>query len=162
YRWMVTSTLRHLVPMYPKRREMRRGHGDRDRGHNIKASWSDSGSSKGLISVNETLLEIALRIQVSPTESTVTRVRMLAWGSLLLVAALILFSGSAFASGPNGVKTSSVAITVIDEKNQPVPDASVEVRSGDKSLSTSATDSAGKASLSLPGVGNYALVISKT
>ena len=80
---------------------------------------------------------------------------------LLLAAALVVFSGAIFASGPNDVKTFAVAVTVIDEKNQPVPDATVEVRVGDKSLSTSATDASGKVNLTLPGVGDYALAISK-
>src|SRR6516162_5091168 len=63
---------------------------------------------------------------------------------LLLAAALVVFSGAVFASGPNDVKTFAVAVTVIDEKSQPVPDTTVEVRVGDKSLSTSATDASGK------------------
>jgi Carboxypeptidase regulatory-like domain len=80
---------------------------------------------------------------------------------LLLAAALVVFSGAVFASGPNDVKAFSVAVTVIDEKDQPVADAIVEVRVGDKSLSTSATDASGKLNLTLPGVGIYALAISK-
>ena len=80
---------------------------------------------------------------------------------LLLAAALVVFSGAVFASGPNDVKTFAVAVTVIDEKSQPVPDTTVEVRVGDKSLSTSATDASGKVHLTLPAVGDYSLAISK-
>lgn len=86
---------------------------------------------------------------------------MFARRALLSVAALIVFYGSAFASGPNDVKTFSVAVTVIDEKNQPVPDATVEVHSGDKSLGASATDTSGKINLSLASVGAYSPTISK-
>ena len=78
-----------------------------------------------------------------------------------MLAAVIVFCGSVFASGPNDGKTFSVALTVIDEKNQPIAEATVEVRAGDKSLSTSATDASGKVNLSLPGVGSYALAVSK-
>jgi len=78
-----------------------------------------------------------------------------------MFAASVVCCGSVFASGPKDVKTFSVAVTVIDEKNQPVPDATVEVRTGDKSLSTSATDGFGKVNLSLPGVGVYALTVSR-
>jgi len=80
---------------------------------------------------------------------------------LLFFAASVVFCGSVFASGPKDAKDFSVAVTIIDETNQPVPDATVEVRSDDKSLGTSATDGSGKASLSLPGVGVYALTVSK-
>ena len=83
------------------------------------------------------------------------------WPSLLLSAAFVVFCGSVFASGPNDAHTSPVVVAVLDEKNQPVPDATVEVRSDDKFLATSATDSAGKVNLSLPGVRVYALTVSK-
>src|SRR5580700_962509 len=80
---------------------------------------------------------------------------------LLLFAASVEFCGGVFASGPKDTKAFSVAVTIIDETNQPVPDAIVEVRSDDKSLGTSVTDGSGKANLSLPGVGVYALTVSK-
>ena len=80
---------------------------------------------------------------------------------LLLLAAFVVFCGSVFASGPNDGKIFSIALTVLDEKNEPVPDATVEVRSGGKLLGTSATDSSGKINLSLPSVGGYALGVSK-
>jgi carboxypeptidase family protein/TonB-dependent receptor-like protein len=79
----------------------------------------------------------------------------------LLFAAFVVFCGSVFASGPKNVTTFSANVTVIDENNQPVPEATVEVRSDDKSLGTSATDSSGKVNLSFPGVGPYALTVSK-
>ena len=83
--------------------------------------------------------------------------------SLLLLAAVVVlcFCGSGFAQDQDAGKTFSVAVTVIDDKNQPVPDASVEVHSGDKSLGASPTDSSGKVTLSLPSAGDYSLTISK-
>ena len=79
----------------------------------------------------------------------------------LLFAAFVAFCGSVFASGPKDVKTFSVNVTVIDENKQSVPEATVEVRSDDKSLGTLATDSSGKVNLSLPSAGGYVLAISK-
>ena len=81
--------------------------------------------------------------------------------SLLLFAAFVVFCGSVFASSPKDAKTLSVVVTVIDEKNEPVPDATVEVRSSNKSLVTLATDRSGKVNLSFPGAGVYALTVSK-
>ena len=79
---------------------------------------------------------------------------------LLLFAAFVVFCGSIFASSPNGGKAFLVVVSVIDEKDQPVPNATVEVRSGEF-LGTSATDSSGKVNLSLPSTGGYALAVSK-
>jgi len=80
---------------------------------------------------------------------------------LLVMAALTVFFPSAFPSNLNAAKNFSVAVTVTDEEHQPVADATVEVHSGDKSLSTSTTDIFGKIILGLPDIGNYSLAISK-
>jgi hypothetical protein len=58
-------------------------------------------------------------------------------------------------------RTSVIHLSVIDEKNLPVPDATVEVRQSDKLVSTSSTDAAGKATLQVNGLGTYALNIQK-
>ena len=79
---------------------------------------------------------------------------------LLLFAAFVVFCGSVFASSPNGGKAFLVVVTVIDDNDQPVPDATVEVRSGEF-LGTSATDSSGKINLNLPSAGGYALAVNK-
>ena len=52
-------------------------------------------------------------------------------------------------------------VTVIDEKNQPIADASVTVTLGDKQMTSAATDAAGKANLVLPASGTYLLNITK-
>ena len=54
-----------------------------------------------------------------------------AWWSLLLFAAFVVFCRSVFASSPNDGKAFLVVVTVTDEKDQPVPNATVEVRSGE-------------------------------
>src|SRR6202167_5518896 len=52
-------------------------------------------------------------------------------------------------------------LSVIDEKNQPVPDAAVEVRVSDKLVSTANTDATGKMTLTVKGPGIYSLNIQK-
>jgi hypothetical protein len=93
----------------------------------------------------------------------VPQVSKFAGRSLLLLAALAVFCfcGTAFPSGPDAGKTFSVVVTVLDDKNQPVPGATVELRSGAKSLGASATDASGKVSVSLPSAGDYSLTIGK-
>jgi hypothetical protein len=55
----------------------------------------------------------------------------------------------------------TVQISVIDEKNQPVAEASVSARLGDKQIATVASDTNGKANLTLPSSGVYLLSITK-
>lgn len=51
----------------------------------------------------------------------VRQVCILAKRWLLLFAASVVFCGSVFASGPKDAKAFSVAVTIIDETNKPVP-----------------------------------------
>jgi len=55
----------------------------------------------------------------------------------------------------------TVQISVIDEKNQPVAEATVSARLGDKQIATVASDTNGKANLTLPSSGVYLLSITK-
>jgi hypothetical protein len=64
------------------------------------------------------------------------------------------------ASGANDAKPFSAVVVVTDEKNQPVANAAVAVRSGAKTLGKSATDASGKASLRFSAAGSYLLTIS--
>ena len=52
-------------------------------------------------------------------------------------------------------------ISVIDEKNQPVADATVSAILGDTEVTTAATDAAGKVNVALPASGTYLFRISK-
>jgi hypothetical protein len=54
-----------------------------------------------------------------------------------------------------------IHLTVVDESNQPVPDATVEVRLAEKLVSTSRTDAAGKVTLTVNLPGTYSLKIDK-
>ena len=55
----------------------------------------------------------------------------------------------------------TLQISVIDEKNQPVADATVSVTLGDTEVTTAATDAAGKVNVALPASGTYLFHISK-
>jgi len=55
----------------------------------------------------------------------------------------------------------SVRISVSDDRNLPVAQATVELRSGDKVVSTSTTDDKGSAHIEIGAAGHYTVVISK-
>src|SRR5271169_5852519 len=55
----------------------------------------------------------------------------------------------------------AVQISVTDEKNQPVADATISVMLSDKQVVVAATDAAGKASVALPSAGTYLFNVSK-
>jgi len=69
--------------------------------------------------------------------------------------------GFVWASGPSDVRTYSINLAVIDEKNQPVPNAKVEIRSNGGLMSTSTTCSTGKVALAVSAAGIYSLNIQK-
>ena len=69
--------------------------------------------------------------------------------------------GFLWASGPTDVPTYSINLSVIDEKNQPVPNATVEIRSNGGLTSTSTTNSTGKVALAVSAAGIYSLNIQK-
>src|SRR5208282_2818201 len=58
-------------------------------------------------------------------------------------------------------RTSVLHLSVVDEKNLPVPDATVEIRQSDKVVCTSSTDATGKATLQVNVPGTYSLRIQK-
>ena len=70
-------------------------------------------------------------------------------------------SGFLRASPPSDTPTYSINLSVIDETNQPVPDATVEVRIGDNLISTSTTADTGKVTISVSGAASYSLRIQK-
>jgi Carboxypeptidase regulatory-like domain/TonB-dependent Receptor Plug Domain len=88
-------------------------------------------------------------------------------GSPSLLKVLVLLGGMAtlcgflWASGPSDVATYSINLSVIDEKSQPVPNATVEVRSNDGLVSTTTTNAAGKVTLTVSAFGSYSLSVQK-
>lgn len=80
---------------------------------------------------------------------------MLAWVGVAAMFALIEVTTAA-AEFP-----AQVDISVVDEKNQPIAQASIAVTSDDKDVTTVATDASGKASVMLPATGTYLLTITK-
>ncbi len=80
---------------------------------------------------------------------------------LVLLGLMAPLCGFVWASGPTDVPTYSINLSVIDEKNQPVPNATVEIRSNGGLTSTSTTNSTGKVALAVSATGIYSLNIQK-
>src|ERR1039458_437287 len=81
--------------------------------------------------------------------------------SLVLLGWMASLCGFLWASGPTDVQTYSINLSVIDGKNQPIPNATVAIHSNGGPTSTSTTNAAGKATLNVDGAGSYSLNIQK-
>jgi Carboxypeptidase regulatory-like domain len=81
--------------------------------------------------------------------------------ALLLLGLVVSLCGFLCASGPSDIQTYSINLSVMDEKNQPVPNATIEVRSNGGLVSTSTTEATGKATLTVSAAGSYSLNIQK-
>jgi hypothetical protein len=66
-----------------------------------------------------------------------------------------------YASGTDDSRTWVFNLSVIDEKNLPVPDATIELRLREELVSTSSTDATGKVTLAVKASGTYSLKIQK-
>lgn len=64
-------------------------------------------------------------------------------------------------SGASDSHPSVIRLLVIDEKNSPVPDAVVEIRTNEKIVSTASTDATGKTTLRVDVAGTYSLDVQK-
>ncbi len=80
--------------------------------------------------------------------------------SLVLLGSIAPFC-CLWASGPSDVQEYSIDISVIDEKNQPVPNATVEIRLNGKIISASTTSDSGKVTPAVNAAGSYSLSIRK-
>ncbi|HEY5178032.1 MAG TPA: carboxypeptidase-like regulatory domain-containing protein, partial [Terriglobales bacterium] len=81
--------------------------------------------------------------------------------SLVLLGWVMPLCGFLWASGPSDPQMYSINLSVIDEKNQPVPDATVAVRSTGGFISTAMTGATGKVTLAVNTAGSYSLSIQK-
>src|ERR1017187_3742604 len=81
--------------------------------------------------------------------------------SVVLLVWMLPLCGSLWASAPSDPRAYSINLSVIDENNQPVPDAMVEIRSSGALISTCATSATGKVTLSLDGAASYLLRVQK-
>jgi len=95
---------------------------------------------------------VAMRLRLRRTGPWVRQ-----WGPLARVCAVVILAGAALAAD----HPASVQISVVDEKNQPVSEASVVVTCGGKPVTTVATDAGGKTNLDLPSAGSYQVSIRK-
>ncbi len=55
----------------------------------------------------------------------------------------------------------SISLSVLDDQNQPVSEARIELRLDERLVATAVTDAAGKVNIELPSAGSYVLVVSK-
>src|SRR5208337_1772638 len=89
------------------------------------------------------------------------------WSVLLRKAGAVAFlicmaiCGVAGASGTSDFRTGVIILSVIDEKNLPVPSATVEVRASGKLVNTFSTSATGKVALMINAPGTYSLTIQK-
>ncbi len=81
--------------------------------------------------------------------------------TLVLLVWMLPLASLLWASGPSDPRTYSINISVIDEKNQPVPDATVEIHSTGGPISTSTTSATGKVTLAVNGAASYSLRVQK-
>src|SRR5271165_4745657 len=81
--------------------------------------------------------------------------------TLILLGWVIVLCGGVWAAAPGDATTYSISLSVIDEKNLPVVDATIAVRLNRKLLSTSTTGAAGKVTLPINAAGSYLLNIQK-
>ncbi len=81
--------------------------------------------------------------------------------ALVLLGLMASVCGFLWGAGPGDVQTYSINLSVIDEKNQPVPDATVEIRLNGAPVSASTTSSAGKVTLTVNAAGSYSLSVQK-
>jgi hypothetical protein len=89
------------------------------------------------------------------------------WSALLRKAGAVAFLtcvaifGVAGASGTSDFRTGVINLSVIDEKNLPVPNAMVEVRASGQLVNTFSTSATGKVALMVNAPGTYSLTIQK-
>jgi hypothetical protein len=81
--------------------------------------------------------------------------------SLVVLGWMAALCSLLWAAGPSDVQTYSINFSVINEHNQPVPDATVEARLNGGLISTVTTSAAGKATLAVNAAGSYSLSIQK-
>ncbi len=83
------------------------------------------------------------------------------FNSLVLLGLMTYLAGSLWASEPSDAPTYSINLSVLDEKNQPVPDATVEVHPAGGLISIATTGATGRVMLSVKGARSYSLRIHK-
>jgi hypothetical protein len=98
-----------------------------------------------------------MRLVTAGERSPSALFRTAAAGAFLLWIAICC--AATFAAADS--RTQVIHLSVSDEKNLPVPDATVEVRASEKLVSTASTDATGKVTLSINPPGTYSLNIQK-
>jgi hypothetical protein len=99
---------------------------------------------------------VASKTRTAPGSSR----RLRPW-QILACGVIAIFCGLGVAVAQNPDHPATVEVSVVDEKNQPVKDATISISAADKAITAAATDAAGKASVPLPSFGTYSVSISK-
>jgi len=81
-------------------------------------------------------------------------------GAIALLISMAVW-GVPYASGAGDSRSRSMNLSVIDEKNLPVANATIELRLGEELVSASSTDATGKVTLTVKAVGTYSLKVQK-
>jgi len=81
--------------------------------------------------------------------------------TFILMGWMVVLCSVVWGAAPGDVSTYSISLSVIDEKNLPLANATIEVRASHKLLSTSTTGAAGKVTLPINAAGSYLLNIQK-
>src|SRR5208337_445829 len=117
-----------------------------------------SAQRKTIVKLRCCFLAIRMRMKIASIaqRSPSALFRKTAAGVFLLWMAICGVTG---ASRAGDIRTWVIHLSVIDEKNLPVPNATVEVRLSEKLASTSSTDATGKVTLTVSLPGTYALNI---
>src|ERR1700683_3600815 len=81
-------------------------------------------------------------------------------GAIALLISMAVW-GVPYASGADDTRSRIMNLSVVDEKNLPVPNATIELRLGEELVSASSTDATGRVTLTINAVGTYSLKVQK-
>lgn len=92
---------------------------------------------------------------------TASDVSLLVVRAAVVLLAFAVLSSTGWAADSGGSQSITINFSVLDEKNQPVPDALVQIRLNDQPLASTQTDAYGNGSIAVSSAGSYGLNVSK-
>ena len=118
--------------------------------------WQTRARRDGACSMDGSLQQCRLR---PPTAADVS---ISVIGAVAVsIAFIVVLCSPAWATGPGASQSITINFSVLDEKNQAVADARVQIRLNGQLLASTPTDDHGKGSLAVSSAGNYILNVSK-
>ncbi len=94
--------------------------------------------------------------RASPGDTTTSIVFLLLSLIFVLLVSSLVWAGQAESN-----RQTSLSFTIADDKDQPVPEARVEIDLAGQQVASGASDAAGKVRLTVSGAGSYGLTVSK-